>query len=65
MMRQEPKLLDRRQLAKLLGVHPETISRWKRSGRLPTPIVNGRNFYWTKAQIDIWSRQQLTTVGNS
>lgn len=65
MKRLTNQLLDRKQLASLLGVHIQTISRWKKSGYLPTPVVNGRNAYWSRKQIVRWiSLKQLETIRN-
>ena len=46
--------LDRQQLAERLRVDPHTVSRWTRSGRLPSPVGG----YWTLAVIVEWERSQ-------
>ncbi len=38
----ETTLLSRRQVARLLGVHTETIKRYQRRGLLPAIVLNSR-----------------------
>ena len=39
--RRKPRLLRRWEVADLLGVSPNTVSRWAREGRLPTIATLG------------------------
>ena len=36
------RLMSRRQVANLLGVHPETIKRYQQRGLLPAIVINSR-----------------------
>lgn len=56
-------LLDRGRLAKLLGVSPRTIDRWKAAGILPPPrIASRRKCYWTIPQIQRWQEKPTSTT---
>ncbi len=37
-----PKLIKIRQAAEILGVNPETLRRWDRSGKLKAVIISSR-----------------------
>ncbi len=52
------KLLDQRALARLLGIHPDTVAKWRRQEKLPEPLVkDGRRCFWAVPQIETWQRQ--------
>lgn len=38
------KLLNSKQVAEALGVHPTTVARWLNANRLPYVTVNGRRY---------------------
>lgn len=43
-----PSLMGVRKLAKLFGVHEQTIRTWVREGKFPQPsVVVGRTHRWT------------------
>lgn len=45
-------LLDRKQIAKLVGKSYKTVCRWAKNGTLPEPHLKaGQNWYWTEEQI--------------
>ena len=47
--------LTRKHVAKTLGVHPTTVSRWVLSNGLPSPIELGPNrTVWSKSEIIAW-----------
>lgn len=49
------KLIDQKQLAILLGVNSQTITRWKKLGKIPKPLVDDDNRpFWSKIQIVFW-----------
>ena len=56
------RLLDRRELAELLGVHPDTTKRWQRDGHLPPPIKvgigRGGKVAWRLSDIRRWLRER-------
>jgi excisionase family DNA binding protein len=43
------RLLDVREVSGLLYIHPETLYRWKKSGRIPHVMMNGRVRFERKA----------------
>ncbi len=48
------KYLTTVQFAKKLGVHPQTIRRWDKSGFLkPDHVLKGGHRYYTEEQVDI------------
>jgi predicted DNA-binding transcriptional regulator AlpA len=48
------RLINRRQLRKLVPVSDMTIWRWEKAGRFPRHVsINGRN-YWRLAEILAW-----------
>ena len=52
------RLLDPRELAKMLGVTRQTIYLWRQAGRLPQPIRLGRRVIrWPEDEIRQWIRQ--------
>jgi DNA-binding transcriptional MerR regulator len=50
---QHPTHSTRAELAKVLGVHPQTIKRWRKEGRIPEPAQRGTNGW------HLWSPQQV------
>jgi predicted DNA-binding transcriptional regulator AlpA len=45
------RLLGRRDLSRLFGVTPETITSWARRGDLPQAVVIGRKAFWQPSAI--------------
>ena len=45
-----PKLVDKYDAAKLLGLHPETVSRLARKGEIPGRII-GQRWVFSKRQL--------------
>ena len=52
------RLINRRQLRKLLPVSAMTIWRWERDGRLPQHITIGRTSFWKLTDV-------LASIGRS
>lgn len=50
----EPVMLGTKNLASYLGESQTTILRWRRTGKLPRPVIDERQPRWSKAQIDVW-----------
>lgn len=52
------ELLTARQVAGLLQVQRETVSRWLAAGRLPAPLnlAGGRYLRWRREDIEAWVR---------
>ena len=51
-VRTTPELLGVRKLAKLFGVHEQTIRAWVREGKFPQPtVVVGRTHRWTLVSV--------------
>ena len=44
------KLLNRREVAELIGIHPDTAKRWARQGHLPKPLKVGPGKYGAQAR---------------
>lgn len=60
------QLLDRKQLAKTLGVTVRTISNWRRSGKIPEPLIPDRNRpFWSIRQIERWQSGKLRESRNT
>lgn len=58
------RLIDRKQLARELGVSVRTISRWRRERKLPKPLIFDRNRpFWSVPQIAEWEKGR-DTVGH-
>jgi predicted DNA-binding transcriptional regulator AlpA len=56
------RLLDYKQLARLLGVTVRTIYTWRKQRKIPPPLIKDQNRpFWSIAQIEKW--QQGETVG--
>jgi excisionase family DNA binding protein len=51
---QQSEYLSRRQVAELLGVHPETVKRYERKGALPAFKVNCRNTRYSRSDLNDW-----------
>ena len=54
----ELKLIDTKELARILDKSPSTIKRWRREGKLPPPGTGFGKDYWTVRQIRIWLDQK-------
>jgi excisionase family DNA binding protein len=48
-------LLDDAEAADLLGIHPKTLQRWAREGRVPTHRL-GRKHRYRASELDEWIR---------
>ena len=46
------RLLSRREVAALIGVHTETIKRYQRKGLLPAIILNSRLIRYERADVE-------------
>lgn len=58
------RLLKIKEAAEILGVNPETLRRWDRSGRLKAVIVSTRgDRRFKKEDIDRLSKKGLLEVG--
>jgi excisionase family DNA binding protein len=44
--------LTREEVAKLLRVDPQTVSRWTKEGRLPRPLRLGRQLLWRRDTLE-------------
>jgi excisionase family DNA binding protein len=55
----ELEMLDTKKLAKVLGVSPQTVRKWHKSGKLPAPKIPGRNCMWTIPQIKRWQQIEI------
>ena len=55
-------LLNKRQAAELIGVHPETLARLARAGNFPRPIrltpSNQGRVRWDAADIERWIEER-------
>ncbi len=50
--REASRLMSRREVASMLGVHTETIKRYQRRGILPAIILNSRLVRYERADVE-------------
>lgn len=56
-MEENLKLIDQKQLARLLGLSTRTIRRWRREQKIPEPFVqDGYRPFWSIPQIKKWQQ---------
>jgi len=51
------KMVDTKELARLLNKSTSTIKRWKQNGTLPRPATGFDKDYWSLGQIKKWMVQ--------
>lgn len=51
-----PAYYDIAQLAARLGVHKNTLVRWRNAGRMPLPFKFANRLRWKVETIDAWER---------
>jgi excisionase family DNA binding protein len=56
---QPNNILTAEELSKILPLHPETIRRWAREGRIPHRRL-GRKIVFLSAEIDTWLSDRLS-----
>lgn len=53
------RMLTKRVVAKMLGVSPQTISRWVKAGTFPKPITLGTHVVrWVDRHVKEWLHKQ-------
>lgn len=52
-------LLDANAVARLLGVEPDTVYSWARSGALPCLRLGPRAIRWTRPLLEEWLQTRL------
>lgn len=60
----ESEFLTRFEVSKLLGVSPNTVTRWAREGRLPCQVTLGGHHRFDRAAVENLLRT-LTRGGNA
>jgi excisionase family DNA binding protein len=58
-----PQFLTRSQVSKLLGVSPNTVTRWAREGRLPSHVTLGGHHRFDRELVE-QLRDSLRRAGN-
>lgn len=53
-------LLDTREAAALLGIHPKTLQRLARSGKVPSVRI-GKSWAFRASGLDSWLRSKLAS----
>jgi len=53
-------VLDTREAAALLGIHPKTLQRLARSGKVPSVRI-GKSWGFRASALDSWLRSQLAS----
>lgn len=53
------KLIDLKELARMLQKSTSTIKRWRKEGKLPPPLSGFDKDYWTSGQIRDWVQSRL------
>jgi excisionase family DNA binding protein len=56
-METEKKLIGVTEIARLLGVHRNTVSRWHRKRVIPRGTKTGRAFVWSRDLIVKWAKE--------
>ena len=60
----KPAYFTRKEVARVLGVHPSTVYRWSKAKRLPEPIVLGPNrTVWKISEVLDWMEKCEQTRG--
>ncbi len=61
-------LLNKKQVAEKVGVHPGTIARLSRQGRFPNPVRLGPTMHhgvrWVKSEVDTWLDDKIRERDN-
>jgi len=58
-METEKKLIGVTEIARLLGVHRNTVSRWHRKQVMPRGMKRGaKGFAWSKDKITKWAKDE-------
>lgn len=47
-------LLDRHEVADVLGVGTRTLHTWRQDGKFPPPVRIGYRPYWRQAEVSRW-----------
>ena len=51
--------MTRKELARMLGIHPSTVSRWVENNDLPSPVRLGPNrTAWVRDEIEGWRKKK-------
>ncbi len=51
------QMLDKKQLAELLGYEPTTVDKYWRLGKIPKPIKLFGKLLWDKAEVEKWLKK--------
>jgi prophage regulatory protein len=55
-----PELLSRDDVARLTGLSPATVERYRRKGNLPAPIRLGPNrIAWVRSELEAWIAKRI------
>lgn len=57
-------LLTPRQVAEILGVHPQTVARWAREGHLKCVLTPGRHRRFQQSDVDDFVRAGAQPLHN-
>jgi predicted DNA-binding transcriptional regulator AlpA len=50
--RRDDELIDRRRVAQVYSIHPDSVSRFVRQGRIPRPVAQQKRFTrWSNLEI--------------
>ena len=60
----QPSIFCSREVSRLLGVSPNTVTRWAREGRLPCQVTLGGHHRFERALVE-QLRKTLTRGGSS
>ena len=54
------RLLHRRSVLRIIGMHPETLRRWIKSGKFPAPAVRKSRemVFWRESDLASWLEEQ-------
>jgi excisionase family DNA binding protein len=47
------------QVARLLSVHPRTVTRWVKRGQFPPPYRTGGTLRWDSSTLRAWLKKRL------
>jgi len=61
----DPNLLTRSEVARILGVSPNTVTRWAREGRLPSQVTLGGHHRFLRSVVERLKKESYRGSGDA